>query len=212
MAKNPSMTVPFVNQGGKESVIGMAGRSLPMVLLGDRIGTATSKVVVTAPRLYARQTAVPHKGRPFMENADITSPTNSINATIDIPDADAVKFRNSDVCTFYDVSASDLSTETLTLNASTGVGAAGSGGAGLTLLTFVGVWTAAPAANDLLAVADGTELSANAVMVLEEIEYDGSTEFQTPAFIDGAYNKAEVENTERFDSTKNSAIELMEVA
>jgi len=208
MAKNPSMTVPFVNQGGKESVIGRPGRSIPMTLLGDRIGTATSKEKVTAPRLYARLTASPFKARPFMENAVISAITNSINATANIPDADAIKFKNGDNCNFYDVSANGLAGESLPINT---VGAAGSGGAGLTLITFTGVFGTPPIANDFMVVADGSELSKNAVVVLEEIEYDGSTEFQTPGFIDGAYNKAEVENVSRFDATKNSAIELIDM-
>lgn len=209
MAKNASMIVPFVNQGGKEAVIGMPGRSVPMVLLGDRIGTSTSKVKVTAPRLYARQTATPFKGRPFMETATVNAITNTTNATADVDDADAILFRSSDLVNFYDISASGLAAQALVINT---VGAAGSGGAGQTLITFTGVFGTAPVTGDFLVVVDGTELSKNAVMVLEEIEYDGSTEFQTPGFIDGAYNKAEVENTARFDATKNSAIELIDMS
>jgi len=77
-----------------------------------------------------------------MENAVITSPTNTINATADIPNADAVKFRNGETVTYYDVSAGAIASQTLPINT---VGAADSGGAGLVLITFTGVWGAAPA-------------------------------------------------------------------
>ena len=90
--------------------------------------------------------------RPTNELFDpaIGNPTNIINATVNVPDVNAVKFRAGDVMTYYDVSADALHTETKTISS---IGAAGSGGAGRTLVTLSGIWKNPPAANDLLVKA-----------------------------------------------------------
>jgi peptidoglycan hydrolase-like protein with peptidoglycan-binding domain len=79
----------------------------------------------------------------------IKDPTNTTNATVSIPDADAVRFQEGDVCTYFDVSADALHTETKTISA---IGAPESGGAGQTTITLAGVWYSAPVAGDLFIV------------------------------------------------------------
>lgn len=81
----------------------------------------------------------------------IENPTNTTNATVQVADADAAKFKAGDVVTYYDVSANTLHSET---KAIASVGAAGSGGTGKTLITFSGVWTVPPAVNDHLVRTD----------------------------------------------------------
>ncbi|MEJ7870614.1 MAG: neuraminidase-like domain-containing protein [Rubrobacteraceae bacterium] len=77
----------------------------------------------------------------------IGNPTNTENATLTIPDADADKFRVGDQCTYFDVSANALHEETKTIRE---IGAAGSGGSDQTTIEFVGIWENAPEAGDLL--------------------------------------------------------------
>jgi len=77
----------------------------------------------------------------------ILNPTNAVNATLSIANADAGKLREGMACTYFDASANALSAESKTVSA---IGASDSGGAGLTLITFEGVWAARPDAGDLL--------------------------------------------------------------
>lgn len=207
MSATPKMTVPNVNQGGAEATL-VAGDGLPITIDGTRLGSSTSKTKITAPYLYARATASPYKARPFLLNAAIADPTNVTNATVDIPDADAVKFKVGDSCTYYDVSAGGLHTETKAISA---IGATGSGGAGQTTITFTGVWTTAPVATDLLCVADGTQLSANVVVVLEDVEFDGTNDALATGYINGGYKKSLVNNTTYFDNTKAPNIQLVDI-
>lgn len=79
--------------------------------------------------------------------AAIQNPTNAGNATLSIANADAEKVRAGLVYTYFDTSANALSSEVKVL---VSIGAADSGGAGHTTLTFEGVWTALPDAGDLL--------------------------------------------------------------
>ena len=208
MGNFPGVTVPAANQGGIDAVIGPDPIGVPMTLVGNRLGTALAKVKVAGRRLYARLTASPYKARPFMENGVIANPTNLTNATVDIPDADAVKFKVNDVATYYDVSAVALHTETKVVSA---IGAAGSGGAGETLVTFTGVWTTPPVATDLLVVADGSELSKNVVVVLEDITFDGSTEFSAVGYYNGTFKKSLISNADRFIQANNQNVQLMDL-
>lgn len=210
MGKFPGVTTPFVNQGGVAAALtdeNLVGE--PITINGARLGSASAKATVKGAHLYARETAAPYKARPFMQTAVISDPTNTTNATVDIPDADAVKFKVGDKVTFYDVSGGALSSEQLTLDV---IGAAGSGGAGVTLLTFTGeTWTTPPEADDLLVVADGTELSQNAIVVLEDVEFDGSTDKPATGYVSGVFNRAKVANLDRFDNTKAQNIQLLNV-
>ena len=204
---NPSMTIPYVNQGGRDAMI-IKGEAINITIDGVRLGAAGAKVKIRAPYLYARRTASPYKALPFQNNAAIANPTNVTNATVDIPDADAVKLRVGDVCTFVNQTTGVISSETKTISA---IGAAGSGGAGETLVTFTGVWTTPPVAANLLVVADGTELSANVVVVLEDIEFDGSTDFAAAGYVTGGFKKDLVGNTTLFDNTKAQNIQLITI-
>ncbi len=85
-------------------------------------------------------------GYPTVESA-IQSPTNAGNATLTLTDADAKQFREGMACTYFDVSANALQAEAKVVSA---VGAAGSGGAGRTRITFTGVWQTPPMAGDRL--------------------------------------------------------------
>lgn len=207
MSATPKMTVPNVNQGGAEATL-VAGDGISITIDGTRLGSSTSKTKITAPYLYARATASPYKARPFLLNAAIAAPTNTTNATVNIPDADAVKFKVGDSCTYYNVSTGGFSTETKVISA---IGAAGSGGAGQTTITFTGVWTTAPVAGNLLCVADGTQLSANVVVVLEDVAFDGTNDALATGYINGVYNKSLVNNTTYFDNTKAPNIQLVDM-
>lgn len=208
MADFPKTDNPFVSQGSKEAMLSSDAIGIPITIDGTRLGSSTSKTTVKAPYLYARKTASPHKAKPFMLNGAIADPTNTTNATVDVPDADAGKFKVGDTCTFYDVSTGLLSTETLVISA---VGAAGSGGSGETLITFTGVWSTAPVATDRLCVADGTQLSANAMIVLADVEYDGTNDKPATGYINGIFKKSLVGNLTYFDNTKAPNIQLLDI-
>lgn len=201
--KSPGMNVLHVNQGDRESMIGHDGQALPITIDGSRLGSAAAKVKVTGPHLYARATAAPYKARPFMQRAVISDPTNTTNATIDVPDADAKKFKVGDSVTYVNESTGAIHTESKVISA---IGAAGSGGAGLTLVTLTGVWTTPPIANRLLVVADGTQLSRNAMVVTEDIEFDGSSDFLSHGFIKGTFQTGKVENTTYFVQDENQIL------
>lgn len=208
MSVTPNMTIPGVNQGGVEAMLSSDGVAIPITIDGTRLGSSTNKIKITAPHLYARTTASPHKARPFMLNAVIANPTNTTNATVDIPDADAVKFKVGDSCAYYNTTTGALSAETKVISA---IGAAGSGGAGETLITFTGVWTTPPSAGHLLCVADGTQLSANVVVVLEDIEFDGKTDALANGYISGVFKKSLVGNATYFDNSKAQNIQLVDI-
>lgn len=80
--------------------------------------------------------------RPAMRN-----PANDRHATLTIPNADALSFREGLMCTYFDTSANALSAE---LKAISSIDIADSGGPGQTLVTLVGIWDVAPVAGDLL--------------------------------------------------------------
>lgn len=80
----------------------------------------------------------------------IDAPTNDENATVTIPDDVAAKLGAGIVCTYFDISAGALHPETLEVRS---LGPQNPAAAGQTVVTFVGTWTTAPAAGDLLVVA-----------------------------------------------------------
>lgn len=207
MSKYSNASVLYTSQGGAEAMIGDKGASISVTIDGARLGSSTAKIKVVGPSLYARRTASPYKAVPFMNSAVVAGPTNTTNATVDIPDADAVRFRVNDACTYYDVSASALyATETKTISA---IGAAGSGGAGETTITFTGVWTTAPVATDLLVVSDGAQLSANVIVIAEDVEFDGATDFASHGYVTGVFQKSKMGNTTYFVQADNQNLELI---
>lgn len=205
---NPKMTMIFTSQGGSEAALGERGKAIPVTVDGTRLGSATSKVTLKGPYLYARRSASPYKAVPFLNSTAIINPTNTTNATIDVADADAVKFRVNDTVTFYDVSAGALSAEGLVVSA---IGAAGSGGAGETLVTLTGVWSTAPVASDLLVVKDGAELSSRVILIEEDIEFDGTTSPIVAGFVDGTFLKDLVNNTTYFVQHDNQELQLLDM-
>lgn len=80
-------------------------------------------------------------------SAPIQNPTNIGNATVRVANADAATLSNGMTCTYFVASTSALSGESKRISA---IGAADSGGAGQTTITFVGTWTSAPVAGDRL--------------------------------------------------------------
>jgi len=80
----------------------------------------------------------------------IGSPTNITNATVGIPDADALNFKIGDQCTYFNISTNAPHTEMKMISE---IGVAGSGGAGQTIITFTGIWNTAPVVGDLLVFA-----------------------------------------------------------
>jgi hypothetical protein len=209
MENYPGMTNVLTSQGGVECVIGDPGARLPVTIDGARLGSASAKVTIDGPALYGRRTASPNKLVPFQSGGVISDPTNTTNATVDIPDADAVRFVVGDVVTFIDTSTGLLSSESLTLDI---IGAAGSGGAGVTLLTFTAeTWSTPPEAADILVVADGTELSVQAVLILEDIEFDGSTDVASSAFINGQFVSAAVKRRDYFIQSENQVLQMVAI-
>lgn len=85
----------------------------------------------------------------------IQAPTNAGHATLAIADADAKYFKAGLVCSY--INAGIRAAHTLAI---TSVGASGSAGAGRTLLTFLGTWTAAPVEGDLLIIDAVATLSS----------------------------------------------------
>ncbi|MGE3163992.1 MAG: neuraminidase-like domain-containing protein [Planctomycetota bacterium] len=79
--------------------------------------------------------------------APIQNPTNIGNAMVSVGNADAAKLSNGMSCTYLIASTNALSGESKRIST---VGAADSGGAGQTTITFVGTWTSAPVAGDRL--------------------------------------------------------------
>ena len=209
MSEFPGQTNILVSQGGKECVIGTPGARLPVTIDGARVGATAVPVVISGPALFGRRTASPNKLVPFQSGGVIADPSNTTNATVDVPNADAVKFRVGDLITFVDVSTGLLSTETLTLDI---IGAADSGGAGETLLTFTAeTWTTAPEAADILVVADGSQLSSNAVVVLEDITLDGGDDVPSAAFINGQFKKSVIGGTTYFIQSENQVVQLVAI-
>lgn len=205
--KSPKVSHVYTNQGGVECMIGERGNAIPITIDGARYSGT-----ITGPSLFARRTDSPHKAVPLMHSTTIEAATNITNATLDIPDADAVKFAVGDKLTYYDASAGALySGAALTLDV---IGAAGSGGEGLTLLTFTGeTWTTPPEGDgtDLLVVADGAQLSKNAVVVLEDIVLDGSNDVHAAGFINGSFVKSAVQNKTYFVQADNQNIQLVDI-
>lgn len=208
MSKYQNVTALYSNNGGVEAMIGDRGTAIPITIDGARLGSSSAKVTVKGPSLFARRSSSPYKAIPFTNGSLIKDPTNTTNATIDVADADAVKFQVGDVCTFYDVSAGALDSQTKTISA---IGAAGSGGAGQTTITFTGVWTTAPAGDDILVVKDGAEQSSNVVVVLEDIEFDGATDFASVGYLSGTFLKAKVNNTTYFKQSENQVLKLVDM-
>lgn len=203
--KYPKVSHVYTNQGGVECMIGERGKAVPITIDGTRYSGT-----IAGPSLFARRTASPFKAVPLMHSAVISDPTNTTNATVDIPDADTVKFKVGDKLTYYDVTAGGLySGAALTLDA---IGAAGSGGTGVTLLTFTGeTWTTPPDAGDLLVVADGAQLSKNAVMVLEDVVFDGTNDIGCAGFINGSFVASAVQNKTYFVQADNQNIQLVDM-
>lgn len=80
-------------------------------------------------------------------SAPIQNPTNVGNATVSVANADAATLSNGMTCTYFVAGTSALSGESKRISA---IGAADSGGAGQTTITFEGTWTSAPVAGDRL--------------------------------------------------------------
>jgi hypothetical protein len=217
MSEYPGVGYPAANQGGSEAMIGRPGRSVPITIDGSdaRYGVSASDTEIqTGPRLYARKTATPFGALPFFSNAAMTDITNSTNFVCDVPDALARRFKVGDLVKFYDVSDGALDTGALTSLTIDIVSVAGGGtaGAGFTRITCTGeVFTNTPATADLLVLADGTELSANVVVVAGDITFDGVKDFGSNGFIDGAFNQDLIENATYFVAADNQAISLIEM-
>lgn len=213
--KYPKMEVPFQSQGGKEGMIGDDHVAIPVTVDGasGRYGVSSAdKETIAGPVLYARQTASPYKAMPFFSYGVMTDITNVTDFVCDVPDAYAKRFAVGDLVKFYDVSAGGLDTGALTSLTIDVISAAGggTGGAGYTKITCTAeVFTNTPATNDLLVLADGTELSKNVVVISDDIDFDGSSDFAQNAYIKGAWIKGQVERTTYFVEADNQNIQLL---
>ena len=201
----------LVSQGGVECVIGDPGARLPVTIEGIRLGTEAVPVTITGPALYGRRTASPNKLVPFQNGGAITDPGNTTNAVVDVPNADAVKFRVGDLATFVDVSTGLVSSEALTIDIISAADG-GTGGAGFAKITFTAeTWSTAPEAADILVVSDGGQLSANAVIVLEDIVFDGVKDIPSAAFINGQFRKSVIGGTTYFIQADNQVVQLVAI-
>ena len=109
---------------------------------------------------------------PFATADLMSAVTNTTNSTVTVPNP--TKFKVGDKCTFWDSSADAYyATEYKTIsaiNTSTGV------------ITFTGVWTTPPTATeDYLIVADNANLSRDAVLVPEEIDFSLTSDYMCDA-------------------------------
>ncbi|NTU77944.1 MAG: hypothetical protein HGA45_00835, partial [Chloroflexales bacterium] len=86
-------------------------------------------------------------GLPAIRSA-LQAPTNAVNATLSLEDADAARFSVGDWCAYFDLSANAMHPESRRITA---IDTAGSGGAGRTTITLAGEWATPPVAGDLLA-------------------------------------------------------------
>ena len=216
MSEYPGVSTPLVEQGGVEAQIGERGTAIPITIDGAaaRYGISSADTETTkAPYLFARQTASPYKALPFFSSAAMTDITNTTNFICDVVDALARRFKVGDLVKFYDVSAGGLDTGALTSIEIDIVSAAGGGtaGAGFTKITCTGeVFTNTPATADLLVLADGTELSANAVLVQEDFTFDGATDFSASGYIKGTFLAGLVNNATYFVETENQNLLLVD--
>lgn len=207
----------YTNQGGVDAMIGDPGTSIPITVDGSsaRYGTSSADTeIASGPHLFARKSASPYDALPFFSNAAMTDITNSTNFVCDVPDALAKRFKVGDLVKFYDVSDGALDTGALTSLTIDIVSAAGGGtaGAGFTKITCTDeVFTNTPAASDLLVLADGTELSSRAMVVLDDVEFDGSTEFGGKGFTGGSFNASKVNNTDYFVQADNQHLQLLDI-
>ncbi len=163
----------------------------------DRAAGRTGLGKVPRGALYGRQTAAPGKYAPFFINGTISSPTNTTNATVTVPDA--TLFKVGDVCTYWDESADALHTESKTITAVD---------LNTKVITFSGTWTTPPVAGDLLVLKDGTEQSEDVVVALEDVDFtDTSPLVLTVGFrgtADATKISRNVFGTETvYDATKN---------
>jgi len=217
MADYPGVGTPYTSQGGKEASIGDRGTAIPITIDGasGRYGSSTADEVTTGPHLFARQTASPYKAMPFFSNAAMTDITNSTNFICDVVDALAKRFAVGDLVKFYDVSDGALDAGALTSLEIDIISAAGggTGGAGFTKITCTAeVFTNTPATADLLVLADGTELSVNAMVVDGDVTFDGSTDMGNKGYVTGVYNKANLYNTDYFVAADNQNLEFLDIA
>lgn len=210
--KTPGINIPFVSQGSREACLTSDVVGIPITISETRV-TGTVK----GPSLFARRTASPYKARPFRQVANITSYVAS-TATLDIPDVDAVKFAVGDSVGYWDVTAAfeKPSGEPESLSAyqvidTIGAAGSGAGGAGFTLITLVGAFATAPATGDKLYVTDGSHLSENVVVVLNDVTIDGTNDVIETGFIEGVFNKALVGNATYFEQSKNQKIQLVDI-
>ncbi|HLN62155.1 MAG TPA: neuraminidase-like domain-containing protein [Symbiobacteriaceae bacterium] len=128
-------------------------------------------------------------GYPTLEAA-IQSPTNAGNAALTVANADAAQFRAGMACTYFDVSANAMHGEALVVSA---IGAANSGGAGQTKITFTGVWTTAPVAGDrLLCDAPAMLKSAKALARRLGVTYKEMVELVQTGFVNPELQKLAV--------------------
>lgn len=117
----------------------------------------------------------------------IQNPTNAGHATLTVANADAKKFREGLACTYFDVSANALSAESKTIST---IGASDSGGAGRTIITFAGVWTAGPDAGDLLVCnASATLKSAKTLSRRLGVTYKEIAEIVQTGFVNPKLTK-----------------------
>ena len=111
----------------------------------------------------------------------IQNPTNVQHAALTVANGDSQQFRPGFVCTYFDVSANALSLETRNIAT---IGPPNSGGAGQTLITFTGVWTAAPEAGDRLVCSAAAMLkSAKTLARRLDVTYHQIAEIVQSGFI-----------------------------
>lgn len=113
----------------------------------ESLGLAPAEVALfTDPEPFTNDRWHHLYGLPAVRSA-IGAPTNVGQATLTVPNADALKLRTGLPYGYFRIAANAASNESQILAA---IGAPDSGGAGRATLTFEGVWAVAPAPGDLL--------------------------------------------------------------
>lgn len=160
MAKTPQMEVVAGATIGNDALLSGVFGKKPITIDYDCWNGNCPKM----PRntLYGRQSASPGKYAPFFLNTAITAIDDSgADSLITVSTDDVVYFKAGDSVTYYDVSEGKLAAETKdikSVDTTTGV------------ITLNGKFSTPPVANDLLVLADGTELSKDVVLVEEDLD------------------------------------------
>lgn len=145
----------------------------------DRSKGRTALGIIPKYSLFGRQKSSPGKVAPFAINGKISNPTNTTNATVDLPSSQVSLFKVGDVCTYFSMTTKDYFTgASKTISSISGV-----------TITFSGTWSTPPDVNDYLVLDDGTRDSDQVVLSLEDIDFSQTTDMLSTFGFVGVVNR-----------------------